>query len=69
VFFSALTTVASFGSLAFSGHRGISSMGKMLGSGMLLNLACNLSFLPALLALRKGRRERRPTTSVDQTCE
>lgn len=55
VFFSALTTVASFGSLAFSGHRGISSMGKLLVSGMLLNLACNLIFLPALIALRKRR--------------
>jgi hopanoid biosynthesis associated RND transporter like protein HpnN len=55
VFFSALTTVASFGSLSFSGHRGISSMGKLLVSGMLLNLACNLIFLPALLALRKNR--------------
>jgi predicted RND superfamily exporter protein len=69
VLFSALTTVASFGSLAFSGHRGISSMGKLLVSGMLLNLACNLVFLPALLALRKARRGRRPVVGVDQTSE
>jgi hypothetical protein len=58
VFFSALTTVASFGSLAFSGHRGISSMGKLLVAGMLLNLACNLIFLPALIAVRKSRKSK-----------
>lgn len=52
VFFSALTTTASFGSLAFSHHRGIASMGFLLVCGMLIMLVCNLVVLPALLALR-----------------
>jgi len=52
VMFSAFTTVASFGSLALSPHRGIASMGLLLVIGMLLMLMANLVFLPALLALR-----------------
>lgn len=56
VLFSAFTTVASFGSLAFSPHRGIASLGVVLVIGMLLMLAANLIFLPALLALRDRRR-------------
>ena len=53
VVYSALTTIASFGSLAFSSHRGIASLGLLLVVGMALVLACNLVFLPALLALRR----------------
>lgn len=54
VFYSALTTIASFGSLAFSGHRGISSLGVVLVCSMILVLAANLVFLPSLLQLRKN---------------
>lgn len=54
---SALTTLASFGSLAFAAHRGMASMGQLLTLGVLLMLASNLLVLPALLALeRRGRR-------------
>jgi len=49
VFFSALTTMASFGSLALSGHGGISSLGQLLLIGLTLTLVCNLVVLPALL--------------------
>ena len=49
VFFSTLTTVASFGNLAFSRHIGTASMGKLLTIGMLLILVCTLVMLPALL--------------------
>lgn len=52
VFFSAVTTITSFGSLAFSSHRGIASMGVLLVCGMLIILACNLIVLPALVTLR-----------------
>jgi hopanoid biosynthesis associated RND transporter like protein HpnN len=52
VFFSALTTIASFGSLALSGHRGVASLGTLLVCGMVITLACNLLVLPALIALR-----------------
>jgi predicted RND superfamily exporter protein len=53
VFYSALTTIASFASMAGSGHRGISSLAVVLVCAMVLTLAANLVFLPALLALRR----------------
>jgi hopanoid biosynthesis associated RND transporter like protein HpnN len=53
VFYSALTTVVSFGTLAFSSHRGVASLGVLLTVGMLLTVACNLIFLPALLELQR----------------
>jgi predicted RND superfamily exporter protein len=56
VFYSAATTIASFGSLAFSAHRGIASMGTLLSLGMLISLACNLIVLPALLEFVLPRR-------------
>lgn len=52
VLFSALTTVASFGTLGFSSHPGIASLGQLLTLGIMLTLACNLIVLPALLASR-----------------
>lgn len=51
VFYSALTTIVSFGSLIFSHHRGLSSLGVVLVSGMVVTLICNLVILPALVAL------------------
>jgi len=57
VVFSALTTLASFGSLAFSTHRGMASLGQLLALGVALTLVANLFVLPALLALR-GQRTR-----------
>ena len=51
-FFSALTTIASFGTLAFSSHRGLAGLGSLLTIGMALTVACNLVVLPALLAWR-----------------
>ncbi len=56
VFFSSLTTIASFGSLSLSAHRGIASLGVLLVSGILIVLACNLVVLPALLQLRRRAR-------------
>jgi len=49
VFYSAATTLISFGSLAFSGHRGIASLGVLLVVGMSCTLVANLVVLPALL--------------------
>jgi len=54
VLYSALTTTASFGSLALSSHRGMQSLGVLLVYGMVLVVAANLVVLPALL--RRGRR-------------
>jgi hopanoid biosynthesis associated RND transporter like protein HpnN len=52
VFFSALTTMASFGSLAFSDHPGFASLGRLLLIGVTYTLLANLILLPALLAGR-----------------
>ncbi len=57
VFFSALTTIASFGTLASSSHRGLRSLGLLLVVGMVLTLVCNLVVLPALLGIRDPRRD------------
>lgn len=47
IVFSALTTAASFGNLAFSSHRGTASMGILLTIGLLTMLFCMLFILPA----------------------
>lgn len=49
VFFSAATTLVSFGSLAFTSHRGMASLGIVLSIGMAFALISNLIVLPALL--------------------
>ncbi|HET7607376.1 MAG TPA: MMPL family transporter, partial [Gammaproteobacteria bacterium] len=49
---SALTTVASFGNLAFSSHRGTASMGVLLALGLVTSMAVTLIVLPAWLTLR-----------------
>jgi predicted RND superfamily exporter protein len=59
VFFSAITTIASFGSMASSGHWGIASMGILLVLGMIFTLAANLLVLPACIALRQQIESRR----------
>jgi predicted RND superfamily exporter protein len=56
VFFSALTTMASFGSLAFSDHVGFAGLGMLLLTGVAYTLLANLILLPALLALRGRSR-------------
>lgn len=60
VFFSALTSLASFATLGFASHRGIASLSHLLTLGLTVMLACNLVVLPALLAWgdvpRRGRR-------------
>jgi hopanoid biosynthesis associated RND transporter like protein HpnN len=55
VFWSALTTVASFGSLGFASHLGMASLGQLLTLGVALTLVCNLFVLPALLPRRTAR--------------
>ncbi len=50
VLFSALTTMASFGSLALSTHPGLATLGQLLLIGVTYTLLCNLILLPALIA-------------------
>jgi len=49
---SALTTICSFGNLAFSPHPGTASMGQVLTIGLAFNLICTLVILPSLLKWR-----------------
>jgi hypothetical protein len=60
VLFSALTTIASFGSLALSRHLGLASMGLLLTIAILWSLFCTLVVLPSVMALmgkaRPGKR-------------
>jgi hopanoid biosynthesis associated RND transporter like protein HpnN len=57
VLVSALTTMASLGSLMVSSHRGMASMGELLAISLSIALATNLIVLPALLAWRESRRD------------
>ncbi|WP_341325479.1 MMPL family transporter [Methylotuvimicrobium sp. KM2] len=56
VFFSALTTLCSFTSLAFTSHLGIASMGLLLSIGITMTLASSLIVLPALINTNKQKR-------------
>ena len=52
---SALTTIASFGSLAISGHQGTASMGMLLTISLAYTMPATLIVLPAALSLRERR--------------
>lgn len=52
VFFSALTTLCSFSSLAFTPHVGTASMGLLLAIGIFFTLVCTLIVLPAFTSNR-----------------
>ena len=56
VFFSAITTIFSFGSLAFLSHQGTASLGKLLTLGILLTMVTTLIILPAFYALRRHKQ-------------
>ena len=55
VLLSALTTIASFGSLAISGHQGTASMGMLLTISLAYTMIATLIVLPAALSLRERR--------------
>lgn len=66
VLYSALTTMASFGTLAFADHQGMSSMGLLLTLTLALTLVCTLVLLPAVMGVldrRKSRAVRLSSTS------
>lgn len=56
VLFSAATTLASFGTLGFSTHLGIASLGRLLALGVGIMLVANLIVLPALLTWTTAAR-------------
>ena len=49
ILYSGLTTLFSFGTLAFMSHAGMASMGKILTMGVLLSIVSTLLVLPAFL--------------------
>lgn len=59
VWFAAITTVLSFGSLAFASHRGMASLGKLLTLGVAATLIAYVVVLPAVLAWDDERRKRK----------
>ena len=64
IVFSALTTIASFGTMAFAGHYGLASLGRLLTVGIVYTVACNLLVLPALLVRRQERAARRRAATL-----
>jgi hopanoid biosynthesis associated RND transporter like protein HpnN len=59
VLFSSLTTVASFGSLMLSPHRGTASMGELLSIAIGYTLLCTLLVLPATFRFGERRVAKR----------
>lgn len=61
VLFAAMTTVASFGSLMLSPHRGTASMGELLSIAIAFTLVCSLVVLPVVFRMtgRQGSAVRR----------
>jgi hopanoid biosynthesis associated RND transporter like protein HpnN len=60
VAYSALTTIASFGTMGLATHRGLATLGQLLTIGVGFTLLCNLVVLPSLIALRwRGARAAR----------
>jgi hopanoid biosynthesis associated RND transporter like protein HpnN len=57
VVYSALTTIASFGSLGLATHLGLATLGRLLTIGVSFTIVCNLIVLPALIRLHPPRPE------------
>lgn len=55
VYYSAVTTIVSFGSLGLAGHNGLKGLGITLTAGLLYTVLCVLFLLPALIDLRENR--------------
>jgi uncharacterized protein len=66
VFFSALMTATAFGSLWFSAHPGISSMGKLLALSLACTLAAAALFQPALMGPPRAAKPA-DTPAADKT--
>ncbi len=56
ILITSLATVAGFGSLIFSAHRGMASLGTLLVIGVLACLVASIVVLPNLLVLTRGWR-------------
>ncbi|MEM0984653.1 MAG: MMPL family transporter [Pseudomonadota bacterium] len=64
VFYSAITTIATFGTLSFSPHQGVASMGALLTVAIACTLLCTVVVLPWLMERALVLRgDRAPVTS------
>ena len=63
VFYSAVTTAVSFGTLALSSHRGMASLGIVLSIGMVLTIVSTLIVLPALLEWQRDHNKARSASA------
>jgi hopanoid biosynthesis associated RND transporter like protein HpnN len=63
VAYSALTTIASFGTMGLASHLGLATLGRLLTIGVGITVVCNLVVLPALIVLhapkQRGAEQRR----------
>jgi hypothetical protein len=55
--YSAITTIASFGTLGFASHMGLATLGRLLTLGVGFTIICNLVVLPTLIQLKPIRPE------------
>ncbi|MGI6394290.1 MAG: efflux RND transporter permease subunit [bacterium] len=63
VFFSSLTTLIGFGSVAFATHRGLQSIGIMASIGIICVTIVNLIFFPAIILFLKNKMSKNKVTS------
>jgi uncharacterized protein len=57
VIFSAMTTATAFGSLWFSSHPGMSSMGKLMALALICTMAAAVFFQPALMGAPREKAQ------------
>jgi predicted exporter len=65
VAFSGINTVASFGTLAFSTHRGLATLGQLLTLGVFYTMLTTLIVLPAMIPARWRRNARELVPASD----
>jgi predicted RND superfamily exporter protein len=65
VLVSGLMTIAGFGSLTLAKHQGIQSLGYVMSIGVGFCMLAGLTFLPALLSLRRGKKEPSADSKAD----
>ena len=57
---AAFATMAGFYAFHFTAYRGVSELGDIAGTGMIIAFLCSITLLPALLAVIKPAAEREP---------
>jgi len=59
VAYSAVTTIASFGTMGLAAHMGLATLGRLLTLGVGFTVLCNLIVLPSLIVLHAPKRAKR----------